>query len=265
MRKLWWLLLLAPVLWYACMLVKAENQQEQIVHASGKMPGTIAIKQTPYISTIITPKGFQRIPLVGHSFGSWLRQLPLRSNNTVYLYNGKPRPYQWLHHTVLDIPIGKEDLLQCADAIMYCRAAYLYNSKSKQAISFTDNKGKVYSCPPTATQQQFQQFLRKVYSYCNSASLVRQMKPVRYAQLQPGDVLLRGGFPGHGVLVVDMCQNAKGERLYLLAQGFMPAQDIHIVKNPEDKNISPWYRLDTTATTVQTPQYLFYTAEAMRF
>jgi hypothetical protein len=170
-----------------------------------------------------------------------------------------------LHYAVLDIPIGKEDLIQCADAIMYCRAAYLYNVKTQQTISFTDNNGKAYSCPPNASQQQFQQFMRKVYAYCNSASLAKQMKQIPYAKLQPGDVLLRGGFPGHGVLVVDMCTNNNGERLYLLAQGFMPAQDIHILKNLEDKSISPWYRLDTTAQKIQTPQYLFYASEARRF
>lgn len=265
MRKVLLLLIAVSCLWYACTNLKAEEQQGQVLHATGTKPVNITIQQTPKVGYIVSPKGYQRIPLVGSSFGSWLRQIPMRSNNTLYLYNGKPKPYQWLHYAVLDIPIGKEDLMQCADAIMYCRAAYINTVKSQQSISFTDNNGKTYTCPPNASQQQFQQFMRKVYSYCNSASLVKQTKCIPYANLQPGDVLLRGGFPGHGVLVLDMCSNAAGERLYLLAQGFMPAQDIHVLKNLEDKSISPWYRLDTTATNIQTPQYLFYASEVRRF
>ena len=45
--------------------------------------------------------------------------------------------------------------------------------------------------------------------------------------MQIGDVLIQGGSPGHAVIVVDMAENpATGEKLYLLAQSYMPAQDI---------------------------------------
>jgi len=49
--------------------------------------------------------------------------------------------------------------------------------------------------------------------------------------------------PGHAVIVVDMAEDAKGQRAFLLAQSYMPAQDIHILKNPMDADLSPWCRV----------------------
>lgn len=37
----------------------------------------------------------------------------------------------------------------------------------------------------------------------------------------------------------------------MLAQSYMPAQDIHVLINPMDKNISPWYEIDHTITTAE--------------
>lgn len=37
-----------------------------------------------------------------------------------------------------------------------------------------------------------------------------------------------------------MAENNKGEKIYLLAQGFMPAQDIHVLVNFVDTDLSPW-------------------------
>ena len=34
------------------------------------------------------------------------------------------------------------------------------------------------------------------------------------------------------MIVADVAFNKKGEKIFILAQGYMPAQDIHIVKNP---------------------------------
>lgn len=34
------------------------------------------------------------------------------------LYNGSQKPNQSVHYAVFDIDVGKEDLQQCADAVM---------------------------------------------------------------------------------------------------------------------------------------------------
>lgn len=50
----------------------------------------------------------------------------------------------------------------------------------------------------------------------------------------------------------------------LHAQSYMPAQDIHIVKNPRDE-MSPWYRADSSSEIVETPEYVFKTNELRKW
>ena len=43
----------------------------------------------------------------------------------------------------------------------------------------------------------------------------------------------------------------------MLAQSYMPAQDIHIVRNPLDDKLSPWYKV-TDSKEIITPEWKFY-------
>jgi hypothetical protein len=77
--------------------------------------------------------------------------------------------------------------------------------------------------------------------YAGSAFLERGLVPVDDpANPEGGDTFIEGSFPGHAVLVIDVAENAAGERAFLLPQSYMPAQDIHILRSFEA--ISPWYR-----------------------
>nr|WP_241243497.1 DUF4846 domain-containing protein [Caldicellulosiruptor changbaiensis] len=50
---------------------------------------------------------------------------------------------------------------------------------------------------------------------------------------------------GHFAIVIDMAQDLRaGEKIFLFAQSYMPAQDIHILKNPADENDNPWYSVN---------------------
>jgi hypothetical protein len=84
--------------------------------------------------------------------------------------------------------------------------------------------------------------------------------------MQPGDVIIKGGFPGHGVLVMDMAQNpTTGEKLFLLAQSYMPAQDFQILKNPNNSKLSPWYSLSDVKDVLKTPEWNFSTDDLRRW
>jgi hypothetical protein len=92
---------------------------------------------------------------------------------------------------------------------------------------------------------------------CGSASLQKQLRThVEMKNIEPGDVLIHGGFPGHAVIVMDVAANKQGSKIYLLAQSYMPAQDIHVLRNPSDKNLSPWYQVNDE-TIIETPEYTF--------
>lgn len=194
------------------------------------------------VADIKTPSGFKRITNKTGSFGEWLRSIPLRPDKKVYLYNRLLKKNQSAQFAVMDISIGQKDLQQCADAVMRLRGEYLFMQERFNEIVFTDNNDKVYRWQGGSNRLLFDQYLENVFDWCGSASLEKQLKPSPDVDLiKPGDVFIKGGFPGHAMLVTDVAINDKGEKVFLLAQSYMPAQDIHIVKNPMNEKLSPWY------------------------
>ena len=100
-----------------------------------------------------------------------------------------------------------------------------------------------------------------VFTYCSTRTLRRQLQAVANPDtIAAGEVLIRAGSPGHAMLVVDVAEDGYGHRIYLLAQSYMPAQDIHIVVAP-DGGLSPWYRADASAGLIHTPEWTFKTSE----
>lgn len=194
------------------------------------------------IEEIPLPEGFQRTNEPPGSFAHWLRQLPLRKEKTVYLYNGLTKPNQKAQYAVLDIPVRGNPLLQCADVIMKLRAEYLFAKGGGEPISFTDFAGREYRWKGGKDQHTFNRYMNQVYSWCGSASLEKQLKPVsRFDSIRIGDVLVQGGFPGHAVLVTDMATDTSGQKIFMLLQGYQPAQDIHILFNTAASAADPWY------------------------
>jgi hypothetical protein len=221
----------------------------------------------PYkkIKAIPLPDRFERMKDDSGSFTKFLRNINLKENTTVYLFNGQPKSNQSAQYALLDISTGNKDLQQCADAVMRLRAEYQFNQKQFDQIIFYDNKRTVYNFSVPYTREHFDKYLSRVFGMCGSASLSKQLKPVNsFSQIQPGDVLIRGGFPGHAVIVMDVAVNNVGKKIYLLAQGYMPAQDIHVLKNPMNTGLSPWYEVNDD-TIIYTPEYTFRQHELRRW
>ncbi|HYJ37133.1 MAG TPA: DUF4846 domain-containing protein [Chitinophagaceae bacterium] len=209
------------------------------------------------IGDIPLPRGYERIGAPEHSFGMFLRKLPLKKNKTVYLFNGQPKINQDAQFAVINLSIGKKDLQQCADVVMRLRAEHLYENKKFEQIRFTDNANVVYKLNVQGNRNDFDKYLEKVFSHCGSLSLEAQLKKRPTMEgVDIGDVLVKGGSPGHAMLVVDVAINSEGKKIMLLVQGYMPAQDIHVVINPGSAKISPWYVVDNEAP-IQTPEWIF--------
>ncbi len=210
------------------------------------------------IGAISEPMGYSRIPAQAGSFAAWLRTVPLKKDKTVYLYNGSLKPDQSAQFAVLDVSVGNKDLQQCADAVMRLRAEYLWAQKRYQDISFMDYNGKWYKWSGGSNRPAFETYLEKIFGYCGSASLEKQLKPVAdFNMIAAGDVLVKGGFPGHAMLVVDVAVNDKGNKVFMLAQGYQPAQDIHLVVNPVHTELGPWYEVKGAGKII-TPEWSFY-------
>ncbi len=212
------------------------------------------------IEDIPVPEGFTRTVEEPGSFAQWLRKVPLKKDNTVYLYNGEKKQNQEAQHSVLDFETGNKNLQQCADAVMKLRAMYLFNKKAYSSILFFDNEGKRYAFDAPFTQNHLNSYLERVFGMCGTASLSKQMKKTNIKQMEAGNAFVRGGFPGHAAIVVDMATDGKGRKFYLLAQSYMPAQDIHILKNPMNETFSPWYELNSEEV-IETPEYTFKSDE----
>lgn len=205
---------------------------------------------------IPVPEGYQRINTTKDSFGEWLRTLSFKKDNHVYLYNGSLKRNQSAQFAVLDIPVGTKDLQQCADAVMRLRAEYLYSQARYSEIEFRDNDNKPYLYTKGNDRAAFEQYLEHVFNWCGSASLEKQLKGThQLSEIEPGDVFIKGGFPGHAMIVTDVAINKEGKKVFMLAQSYMPAQDIHVVRNPLADPVSPWFSAE--GSSVITPEWIF--------
>jgi hypothetical protein len=234
------------------------------------------------------PEGFVRLAAAEDSFAAWLRRLPLRPGRPVVrLHDGREKQNQSAHLAVVDLDVGKRDLQQCADAVIRLRAEYLWSRGSASEICFhltsgapvpwsrwhggerpkVGQRGTVswsQVSKPDAGHEALRRYLDFIFTYAGTASLERlDVRPVKGGQVESGDVFLQGGHPGHVVVVVDVAQNAAGERVFALAQSFMPAQDVHILDNPKNSG-SIWYVWRERAALV-TPEWTFQAGALRRF
>lgn len=233
------------------------------------------------------PPGFQREAVNANSFAHYLRQLPLRPpGSKVRLYDGREKGNPGIYAAVVDLPIGKKNLHQCADAIIRLRAEYLWQARQFDQIHFNLTNGfrvdynrwrkgdrvKVVGNQTSWIQQAtasnsyatFWSYLEFVFTYAGTLSLAKELQPVSISDLQIGDVFIQGGSPGHAVIVVDLVQDQRGKKMFLLAQSYMPAQEIQILKNPAGGPLNPWYAVDF-GEVLETPEWTFKAGDLKRF
>lgn len=233
------------------------------------------------------PPGYKQITTRSGSFSAWLLRLPVRlGKSDVRNYKGQPVSDQSSHVAVLDVDVGGKNLQQCADAVIRLRAEYLYAGPCADEIKFNFTSGHAalwkdwcrgirprvdgnkvaweHAAALDSSYVNFREYLDTVFMYAGSASLERELLPVRDpSNPQVGDIFIQGGFPGHAVIVIDVAENSAGEYVFLLAQSFMPAQDIHILKS-FDEDIYPWYRAKSKGDLI-TPHWIFSFEDLKRF
>ena len=109
--------------------------------------------------------------------------------------------------------------------------------------------------------KSFRKYLDVVFMYAGTYSLARELNSVNIDNLKIGDVFIQGGSPGHAVLVVDVVFNVStSKKRFLLAQSYMPAQDIHVLYDFTTK--SPWFE---PGDLIETPEWIFYAQDLKRF
>lgn len=226
-----------------------------------------------------TPRGFERTAAEEGSFARYLRQFPMKEPGAkVHLYDGSEKGNQRDHAAVFDLPIENYDLQQCADSVMRMYAEYFWNSGQTDRIAFHFTNGFLaeyskwrdgmriqvsgndVSWTPSASYDDsyecFVKYLKIVFTYAGTLSMNGEAQEIGLEEIAPGDVFLVGGSPGHVVMVVDVCENAEGEKAFLLGQGYMPAQEFHLLKNGLHED-DPWYYVKEVKFPLVTPGYTF--------
>jgi hypothetical protein len=234
------------------------------------------------------PEGYVRKNASANSFEAWLRNVSLKDKGTaVHLFNGVLKGNQGVHEAVLAFDVGTSDLQQCADAAIRLRAEYLYQKKAYDSIVFTFTNGtKAYyskwrqgyraqvsgntvtwikKAAADTSYACFRKYLNTVFMYCGTASLSKELTSIPISQIKGGDVFIHGGFPGHAMIVMDVAIHpTTKKKVFMLAQSYMPAQDIHIVKNYSNEELSPWYEIPANGS-LRTPEWTFEVTDLKRF
>lgn len=235
------------------------------------------------------PKAYKWVLEPPHSFGEFLINFPLYPQNfPVRDFQQIPIVKQYNHAAILKIDVGDKNLQQCADAWIRLYAEYLFGQKRFNEIGFSFTSGQFLSWKDyekgirteeikdrvkfikkakfDGSYQNFRNYLNLVFNYAGTISLDKESEPITTNEdIKVGDFLIKPGSPGHSVIIVGISKNSLGKKLYLLAESFMPAQDIHILINPTNRNISPWYELDVNSAQTITAKYIFKPTSIKRF
>ncbi len=238
-------------------------------------------------SRVNIPIGYKRVNYATGTFEDYLRNYKLKTfGSKIINYDDSEYFWQGGHIGILKIPVPQNGLQQCADALIRIRSEYLWDNKRKDEIGFNFTSGHYCSWLKYAegyrpkingnrvafnktananhSKDNFYRYLNLIYMYSGTLSLYNELKSVDAKDLQLGDMLIKGGSPGHIVMICDEVINDKDEKLFLLFQGNTPAQSVHLVKNLEDGTISPWYQLKNDAV-IPVSNYTFSSSKFVRF
>lgn len=251
-------------------------------------PTSLIVKDgTTLEGRIQAPAGYSRIPTQEKGLTQFLRNLELKPDGSdVLLYDGSAKGNQADHAAVFNLDVGNRDLQQCADSVMRVYAEYYWSIEAYDKIAFHLTNGFlmeytkwrdgnrlkvdgnhvswVKSKSYDDSYEEFRNYLTMVFAYAGTLSLSEESSSISPEEIMPGDMFLQGGSPGHCVLVVDVAIDSQGNRSFLLAQGYMPAQEFHIIKNPLHEE-DPWYYTSELAYPFKTPLWTFKEGTLVRW
>lgn len=264
------------------------GEEENIGVSNGS--SSLGVEEEPYVyilpdgntmeTRIAVPDGYKRTASEEGSIAAFIRNYKMQKDgDKVHMHNGVEKSNQNHHAAVFDMELVSGDLQQCADSVIRIYAEYFWSTEQYDRIAFHFTSGDICSWTKwrdgyrpdvsgrdvsfvkrasyNESYENFVRYLETVFSYAGTLSLDSyEAETISLSEIQIGDVFLKGGSPGHVVMVVDMCETDKGERAFLLAQGYMPAQEFHVIKNPAHEE-DPWYYEDEISFPFQTIEYTF--------
>ena len=208
---------------------------------------------TPTIAEAFPPPaGAERVD--ADAFGAWLKARRLAEpDRPVRTHDGQVVQRQGAR--VVELPLVRGDLQQCADSAIRLRAEWqretgqdvLFHATSGDPLAWerwgkgerpreVDNR-LVWTTGHGAGT--WDGYLQKVFLWAGTRSLHAYDTVAAEGPPQPGDVLVQPGSPGHAVVLLDVARSADATYV-LVGEGFMPAQDFHV----EFGEHAGWWRWD---------------------
>lgn len=234
---------------------------------------SIALGDANLLTKFPTPKGLRRLELEPNSFANWLRFIPVNDTRVVLAYNGNPIPGAPAA-AVIPLDVGRGDVQQCADTILRLFAEYLWVVDRADDLSYHFTSGDVSSwsawragerfvikgakvsriqrAQRDASYSNFKSWLRHTFLYAGTRSMSSDALQVPLSDaILPGDFFVTPGSPGHAVIVLDVATGEQGS-FALLGQGFMPAQQLHVLRN--QRGVS-WFKIPEEGEYLSNPSW----------
>jgi len=236
-----------------------------------------------------TPEGFVRVEAPASSFGAWLRELPVHVGSPI-VRTSKGQTIEAPALATVPLDLGRGDLQQCADSALRLYAEYRWDAQRVGDVAFHFTSGdrsawtdwvkgerfvvsgskvqRAMGSPREPTHAVYRSWLQHTFMYAGTRSLRLDAETVApNLVLQPGDMLVDPGSPGHAVMLLDVAESPNGERVALIGQGFMPAQTFHVLAPERGHGRAGWFLLPKqTSGVVKTPSWrAFSRADALRF
>jgi len=216
-----------------------------------------------------TVNGFTRIK-PSSDFEIFLNNLPLKADKlSAKLYDGTIKLNKDSYAGIIDLPQFESNIQFHSNAIIRLRAEYYFKNKMYDKIDF---KSKSNSAIESYLQyskgdysyKKFNSYLEYLLFNITPSTINHMLEPIKIKEIKIGDVFIqRSNTKSHAAIVVDVAQNIKNEKIFILAQSYYPSQDIQIITNPLNEDISPWF--NAKEGTILTPEWRFMSSDIMRF
>jgi hypothetical protein len=204
------------------------------------------------------PEGFFRVPTEEGSFGEFLRNLPLKPDgDVIYLFDGTIKPDDQFE-AVMKMEVGPRDFMRNTNFLLRLRGEYLYQAGRLEDIEFHFLSGFAFpfvrwaegerisvsgnkvdwSAPaaaPDDSPEALRGYLNTLFIYTNATSIRQDL--LQAVRVEMGYVFINGG----GAVVADIAEDESGRTALLLVRGGDPEQEGYVVRNPNDRDISPWF------------------------
>jgi hypothetical protein len=98
--------------------------------------------------------------------------------------------------------------------------------------------------------RHFERYLRTLFDYTGTQAFYHYYADIPAESVQPGNFIVKRGYRGHAVLVVDIVENSANGRKALIGQGDTPACQFYILKGRDG---DPWIDIGDTTKPLDLP------------